>query len=849
MPSSKSSPSLQVQYTDPITPPPLSLQSPHVFKPVVSTSTPTESPHLFTPVTSAGPTSSKSTHNFQPFIFDDSLSPKSPHNFKPIIFDEPKSPKSPHNFQPVIFDDTKSPVSPHNFKPIILDEPKSPVSPHTFKPILVSPGLSSKSPRKSKSVVFAEPDVTAGPSSAPAASASLRPQPPSKPNPDASVPVRSRPSFIPAASAPVRPQPSSNPDTSAPVRSRRSYIPAGSAPVQPQPLPVVAEFAPPEAGFRRPALFKPRYRPYVPRPPPNPNVTFPNGLDGDNPHPRPYGGGWRNHRYHLFERLPRSKLLVDPYANPYKKPRTWTKFWIQLWNKMWTISSSHNHYGGRSAAQRESTRYVHRAANGNLDEAYEMEDLSAPKPDRPETPIIIDPKTFVGTAVTTLQAVRKDLKVKNVKAKDPGGNTYFYEKSYVPRFTKHSLRPSKRRFSIRNFLNRRLYGRPGDGANILMAHIPMECKIPGVDDYKERKALAEAAAKAKKKEHPLGDLDWLNNFDLDAEMKKVRVERKAEEKKKAKELKKTQKGKRKVPGFVSRWQERREKEALARAHRNYAKDVEGERKQKEKLAAAAAAVVPSSPPAIHHDNDLVEHHEPAEASREEQEMQRALQMEEARRGKKKVTIPVLRPESLRRDRRPLGVDTRVPPPSASAPVRTLSSALKEHGAASNHRLMLRIQLDTTQRAIAAKQRHEHDELLAGAGAAIKVEKEMTEAEKADRKKNSEKLAWLVNGRRTEKSAERLLPAQRLEQQEGMAEESLDITPPRLRTPSRYRGYGFEEAEQLVTPRSPEQAQFEANQAATPRTPTPYVLPSVEEGVDEEEERQIVDLTNSYQEFL
>jgi hypothetical protein len=126
---------------------------------------------------------------------------------------------------------------------------------------------------------------------------------------------------------------------------------------------------------------------------------------------------------------------------------------------------------------------------------------------------------------------------------------------------------------------------------------------------------------------------------------------------------------------------------------------------------------------------------------------------------------------------------------------------------------------------------------------------MTEAEKADRKKNSEKLAWLVNGRRTEKSAERLLPAQRLEQQEGMAEESLDITPPRLRTPSRYRGYGFEEAEQLVTPRSPEQAQFEANQAATPRTPTPYVLPSVEEGVDEEEERQIVDLTNSYQEFL
>jgi hypothetical protein len=785
MPSSKSSPSLQVQYTDPITPPPPSLQSPHVFKPVVSTSTPTESPHLFTPVTSAAPPSSKSNHNFQPVIIDDSLSPKSPHNFKPII----------------------------------VDGPKSPVSPHTVKSILVSPGLSSKSPRKSKSVVFAEPDVIAGPSSAPAASAPVRPQPSSKPNPD----------------------------TSAPVRSRRSYIPAGSAPVQPQPLPVVAEFAPPEAGFRRPALFKPRYRPYVPRPPPNPNVTFPSGLDGDNPHPRPYGGGWRNHRYHLFERLPRSKLLVDPYANPYKKPRTWTKFWIQLRNKMWTISSSHNHYGGRSAAQRESTRYVHRAANGNPDEAYEMEDLSAPKSDPPETPIIIDPKTFVGTAVTTLQAVRKDLKVTNVKAKDPGGNTYFYEKSYVPRFSKHSLRPSKRRLSIRNFLNRRLYGRPGDGANILMAHIPFEVKIPGVDDLKERKLLAEARAKAKKKEHPLGDLDWLNNFDLNAEMKKLRAERKAQQKKKAKELKKTQKGKRKVPGFVSRWEERREKEALARAHRNYAKDVEEERKQKEKLAAAAA--VPLSPSAIHHDNDLVEHHEPAEISREEQEMQRALQMEEARRGKKKVSNSVPRPEGLRHSHGPSAIDIRVPPPSASAPVRTLSSALKEHGAASSRRLMLRIQLENTHRAIAAKQRHEHDELLAGAGAAIKVKKEMTEAEKAYRKENSEKLRWLVNGRRTEKSAERLLPAQRLEEQEAMAEESLDITPPRLRTPSRFRDYEFEEAEQLVTPRSPEQAQFEANQTATPRTPTPYVLPSVEEGIDEEEERQIVGLTNSYQEFL
>jgi hypothetical protein len=97
-------------------------------------------------------------------------------------------------------------------------------------------------------------------------------------------------------------------------------------------------------------------------------------------------------------------------------------------------------------------------------------------------------------------------------------------------------------------------------------------------------------------------------------------------------------------------------------------------------------------------------------------------------------------------------------------------------------------------------------------------------------------------------AEQLLAAKLREEQEAM-EESLVITPPRLRTPNRYRDYAFEEAEQLVTPRSPEQAHFEAIQAATPRTPSSYVLPSVEEAVDEEDERQIVDLTNGFKEFL
>ena len=58
----------------------------------------------------------------------------------------------------------------------------------------------------------------------------------------------------------------------------------------------------------------------------------------------------------------------------------------------------------------------------------------------------------------------------------------------------------------------------------------------------------------------------------------VQAEEQAQEKKHAKELKKSQKG----PGRVSRRKEHREEELLARARRNYAKDVEEVRKQKEK---------------------------------------------------------------------------------------------------------------------------------------------------------------------------------------------------------------------------------------------------------------------------
>jgi len=81
---------------------------------------------------------------------------------------------------------------------------------------------------------------------------------------------------------------------------------------------------------------------------------------------------------------------------------------------------------------------------------------------------------------------------------------------------------------------------------------------------------------------------------------------------------------------LSRWRQHREEQLLARAKRNYAKDVEEERKRKEMVAAT------SSSPVGQPDNGRVEHHEPVEASREARELQRALDMEEARRGKKKL---------------------------------------------------------------------------------------------------------------------------------------------------------------------------------------------------------------------
>lgn len=510
--SPKSLSSLQAQVPDPVTPPQPSSQSPCVFRPVVPRSSPTRSAHFFTPVaSSAAVPSSKSTNNNKPVTTDDPSLIESGHNYKPIVFDGSRSPKSPHDNKPLIIEHPPLPVFGHKPKPSIFDEPKSPTFPSSPKSILVSPGSSHNSPhkslRKSKSVSFEEPDVTAGPSAA------------------------------------FADDPFSDFAATGPPISR-----VNSAPAQ---YPSTPMELPPEARFLvdpRSYPFKVRYRPYVPRAPAPETVTFPNGLDGNNPYPRPYGGGWSDDPYHAFDSVPPLKLLVDPYANPYKQSKK---------------QSRHNYYGGRSAAQRESTRHVHRAANGNLVEEYEMDDLSVPKLALPNAFVKPKSKTFIGTAVSALAAVRRNVKVTNVKPKAA-------EEARAE--AKHKPKPKPK-------------------------------------------------TKAKSKDWPISERRLL------AEIRQTQKEDEAREKKMAKELKKAQKG----PGLVSRWKERREEHLLARARRNYEKDVEEERKRKEKAAA------PSSPPAIQPDNDLVEHHEPAGASEEAQEEQRALDMEEARRGKRKVS--------------------------------------------------------------------------------------------------------------------------------------------------------------------------------------------------------------------
>lgn len=743
-------------------------RSTHNFDPITPPPPSLQSPHVFKPVIPPS-TPTGSSHLFTPVTPAASLTSKSTHNFKPVIISKSQSPKSQHNFKPVIINKSQTSESPHNFKPIIVDDLATPISPHTFTPIsphTFTPIKAAPSPSLKSFLNFESND-------------------------SATLNNNSSYSFCLPASAPVQIEPSPEAEPSIPSR----------------PLP-----------------FKTRYVPYTPRPfTTDEKVTFPNGLDGDNPYPRPYGGGWRNHPYHLHERLTTAELLVDPYEKPPKPPKK---------------KSSRNYYGGRSAAQRESTRYVHRASNGERHEEYEMDDLSSPKVKipavAPEAAPEDPPKPFVGTAATILQRVRPDLQITHVKGNDPAGNVYFYEKASCPRFTKHSLRPSKRPFSFRNFLNRRLYGRPGDGTTLLMPHIPFDVKIPGVDDQKE----TEAKSVIKKKEPRSGHVNFLDD-EWKAQLKEAQAAAKARQKKRARELKKKRKAAKKARGYFYSFRQRLEKKRLARAKKNYEKEL-AEEARKEKMKAPE----PSSPP----DDFLIEHqpveHHDFAFAQDAYEKKRAIAMEEARRGKKKVSFPepvsdsMLTPGNLRhdflRDYDPAGIDVRA------------------------------IALSTLLADPANKKRKDEQHIVKDCSLlpdevdVWKTNKD--DPKEADYAKNEEK-------RQRKLRAEKILLEQLLKNQESTPEKPLQpmanktpksiareslrvtVTPPRIRTPDRYKSYTFEEAEQLVTPKSPEQCQFETDQAATPRSPTPYHLPSVEEEFDVEYERQIFDLSNSFREFL
>ncbi|KAG9515553.1 hypothetical protein KCV07_g7376, partial [Aureobasidium melanogenum] len=768
MNSSKASSSPQSSHTfDPVTPPPT---SPHIFKPVISPSTPTGSSHLFTPVVSAPSSTSKSAHNFKPVIINKSQSPTSQHNFKPVIMNKSQSPKSPHNF-----------------KPIIVDDSATPISPHTFTPIQAAPSPSLSSFLKFKSDVHGGLDIGAGFS------------------------------FCLPASAPVYTEPS----------------PAAPEPSLPDPS--------------RPLPFKTRYQPYTPRPyNEDEEVTFPNGLDGDNPYRRPYGGGGRNDDYHLYERLTTAQLLVDPYAKPPKPPKK---------------KSSHNHYGGRSAAQRESTRYVHRASNGEVHEAYEMDDLSTPKFESSniafETAPDDPPKPFVGTAATILQRVREDLKIEHVKGYDPAGNVYFYEKAYVPRFTKHSLRPSKRRFSIRNFFNRRLYGRPGDGANLLMPHVPFEVKIPGVDK------IEEAEPDTEEEDNPLrGHRNYLDH-EWKAQLKEAQDARKAHQKKRARELKEKKKEEKKARGRFYFFKQRLEERRLAKAKKNYEKDLE-EEARKEKLKAPE----PSFPP-----GDLLNKHEPVERqdfafAQDEYERQRAVALKEARSGKKKASFPDLvsdctpRPDDLRHDflhdHDPAGTDVSETALSTDDSTMTLIPRFRLNSPSTSGIISRRdkangpLPVVTISRKDMVKNISRCERRIHGwkTGEIVLEEADDVESEEMrQRKLRAENILVTDHLKKNESTPEKLLQPLAAKTPKHIATESLGITPPRLRTPDRYKSYTFEEAEQLVTPQSPQQCQFEEDQAATSRSLKPYQLPSVEEEFDSEDEKQIVDLSNAFREFL
>ncbi|KAG9685905.1 hypothetical protein KCU95_g10421, partial [Aureobasidium melanogenum] len=748
-----------------------------------------QSSHTFDPITPSPP-SLQSPHLFKPDI-PPSTPTRSSHLFTPVTSAASSTSESAHNFKPVIINKSHSPKSPHNFKPIIVDDLATPISPHTLTPIQAAPSPSLNSFLKFKSDVHAGSDINAG----------------------------------------------------------FSFCLPGSAPVYTEPLPAVPEPSSPEAepsDPSRPLPFKTRYQPYTPRPyNEDEEITFPNGLDGDNPHRRPYGGGGRNDAYHLYERLTTAQLLVDPYAKPPKPPKE---------------KSSHNYYGGRSAAQRESTRYVHRASTGQLHEAYEMDDLSSPKFESPniapETAPDDPPEPFVGTAATILQRVREDLKIEHVKGYDPAGNVYFYEKAYVPRFTKHSLRPSKRTISIRNFFNRRLYGRPGDGANLLMPHVPFEVKIPGVDKTEEAKSDTN------EEENPLrGHRNYLDD-EWKAQLKEAQDARKTHQKKRARELKKKKKEEKKARGHFYSFKQRLDEKRLARAKKNYEKDLE-EEARKERMKAPE----PSFPP-----DDILDEHEPVEHqdfafAQDAYEKQRAIALNEARRGKKKASFPDLvsgrtpRPDDFchdfLHDHDPPSIDVRDTALSTDDSAMTLVPRFRLNSPSTSSLISRRDKANRPSLVVAIKPKDMTKNLLHcekrlngwKTGEIVPPEADDIDSEEMrQRKLRAENILVTDHLKKHGSTPERPLQPMATKTPKYFATESLGITPPRLRTLDRYKSYTFEEAERLVTPKSPQQCQFEEDQAAT-RSPTPYQLPSVEEEFDSEDEKQIKDLSNAFREFF
>ncbi|KAI5206048.1 hypothetical protein E4T39_02658 [Aureobasidium subglaciale] len=722
-----------------------SLSSLHTREPVALTpSSPTQFSHPYTHTMAASSPSSEAGHNFKPITFDASRTPISPHTFEPLGPSPSPLPKSLHNFKPDAVDKSLLPRYPHDFTRVHNDDVSAHTAARGHTSVVAAPSPSIKSSQKVGRNVWSGTPAEAGRTltrlASPPAIASSSPSG-NRPEPLLIGPERVFSTSSPAQTGRTLTRLASSPAVVGPSR-------AGGIPER---IMTKSEWV---------AALNPRAKPFNPPSvpvdqrivPPLVEVASPNGLNGDNPFPRPYGGGWRNDPYHLYDRVPYSALLIDPYApsNLPKQPKQ--------------KKSSRNYYGGRSAAQRESTRYVHSMVSGGMQEAYEMTDFSTPEFDTPTDLTDTHPRRIVGTAVTSLQMVRKDLKVKNVKARDPGGNTYLYEQSYVPRFTKHSLRPSKRTISIRNFFSRRLYGRPGDGSNLLMPHVPYppEIVIPGVDDVKS-----------------------------------------------------PEKSKR---GNKSK------------------KHLSGKNKDKKDLAKEVIA-------------ELNNQTKKAKKARKE-----------AVNGKKKAVDVSPTKDDPNYNHNPTGLGMFMPSSPIASLGPSIPSKIKKHAPSACDRIFQRDKTESIQRAEDAKKKREDDEknqyirdFNIRTYAAFKQARE----EQATTDRENKEKKDLAIGKTKVAEFLTLIRSQSCEQErpedlKGKDDDLSSVSPPHIRTPKRYRDYQFEEAEQLVTPKSPQQIQYETDRAAgliTPKTPRTPTMPCVQEEHGDEDEDHVVDFAHSIKGYL